>query len=148
MRLLPLARAAACTVMISSTAVYADAAGNHSNSDIAPRFGGPVTEDQPTMAPSDVDFQSREGYGANKVAAERVLFNSGVPVTVLRPSKVHGPGAARPREWVFVKRVIDRRPAVFLRRRGAGVAHTTAAAEDRYLAAMAAAGALSSRRPG
>ncbi len=127
-RLLPIARHADCTVMISSKAVYVDAAGNHVNSDTAPRFDGPVTEDQPTMAPADVDYQSRAGYGASKVAAEQVLLDSGVPVTVLRPSKVHGPGAPRPREWVFVKRVLDRRPAVFLASRGAGVDHTTAAA--------------------
>jgi hypothetical protein len=37
-------------------------------------------------------------------------------------------GARRPREWVFVKRVLDRRPAVLLAHRGAGVDHTTAAA--------------------
>ena len=127
-RLLPLARAATNTVMISAKAVYVDPAGNHLNSEVAPQFDGPVTEDQPTMTPSDTDFQSREGYGANKVAAEHVLLDSGVPVTVLRPSKVHGPGAPRPREWIFVKRVLDRRPAVFLARRGEGVDHTTAAA--------------------
>ena len=127
-RLLPLARAATSTVMISAKAVYVDAAGNHLNSDVAPRFDGPVTEDQPTMAASDSDFHSRAGYGANKVAAEHVLLDSGLPVTVLRPSKVHGPGAPRPREWVFVKRVLDVRPAVFLARRGEGVDHTTAAA--------------------
>jgi nucleoside-diphosphate-sugar epimerase len=80
------------------------------------------------MAPSDVDYRSREGYGANKVAAEQVLLDSGHPVTVLRPSKIHGPGAAQPREWVFVKRVLDRRPAVFLARRGEGADHTTGAA--------------------
>ena len=127
-RLLPLARAATSTVMISAKAVYVDAAGNHLNSEVGPRFDGPVSEDQPTMAASDSDFRSREGYGANKVAAEHVLLDSGAPVTVLRPSKVHGPGAPRPREWVFVKRVLDRRPAVFLARRGEGVDHTTAAA--------------------
>jgi len=126
--LLPLAREAGSTVLISSKAVYVDGAGNHSNSDVAPRFDGPIRETQPTMAPSDVPHDSREGYGANKVAAEQVLLDSGLPVTVLRPSKVHGLGAARPREWVFVKRVLDRRPAVFLARRGAGVDHTTAAA--------------------
>jgi nucleoside-diphosphate-sugar epimerase len=128
LRLLPLARAADCTVMISSKAVYADAAGHHVNSDLAPRFGSPVTEDQPTVPPSDIDYWSREGYGANKVAAEQVLLDSGAPVTVLRPSKVHGPGARPPREWVFVKRILDRRPAVLLARRGEGVDHTTAAA--------------------
>jgi len=47
---------------------------------------------------------------------------------VLRPSKIHGAGALRPREWVFVKRVLDCRPAIFLARRGAGVDHPTAAA--------------------
>ena len=124
----PLARAAKSTVMISSNAVYVDAAGHHSNSDIPPHFGGPVREDQATIAPSvGADYRSREGYGACKVAAEQVLLDSGAPVTVLRLGKVHGPWAARPREWVFVKRVLDRRPAVFLARRGAGVAQTVAA---------------------
>jgi nucleoside-diphosphate-sugar epimerase len=80
------------------------------------------------MAPSDADYDSREGYGANKVAAEQVLLESRLPVTVLRPSKIHGAGAARPREWVFVRRALDRRPVVFLAHRGAGVDHTTAAA--------------------
>jgi len=126
--LVPLARAANSTVMISSNAVYVDAAGNHTNSDTPPHFAGPIREDQPTMTPSaGSDYQSREGYGACKVAAEQVLLDSGAPVTVLRPGKVHGPWAARPREWVFVKRVLDGRPAVFLARRGADVAQTVAA---------------------
>ncbi|HXH88839.1 MAG TPA: NAD(P)H-binding protein [Gaiellaceae bacterium] len=137
--LLPLAREAGSTVLISSKAVYVDGAGNHSNSDVAPRFDGPIRETQPTMAPSDGPHDSREGYGANKVAAEQVLLDSGLPVTVLRPSKVHGAGALRPREWVFVKRVLDRRPAVFLARRGAGVDHTTAAANIAALIETAAA---------
>jgi nucleoside-diphosphate-sugar epimerase len=135
----PLARDAGSTVMISSKAVYVDAAGNHSNSDAAPRFDGPIRETQPTMAPGAGDYETREGYGANKVAAERVLLESGAPVTVLRPSKVHGVGAERPREWVFVKRVRDRRPAVFLARRGEGVDHTTAAANIAALVELAAA---------
>ena len=127
-QLLPFARRAGSTVMISSKAVYVDAAGNHSNSDVAPRFERPIRESQPTMAPGDGDYSSREGYGANKVAAEQVLLESGAPVTVLRPSKIHGRGARRPREWVFVKRVLDGRPAVLLANRGASVDHTTAAA--------------------
>jgi nucleoside-diphosphate-sugar epimerase len=135
----PLARDAGSTVMISSKAVYVDAAGNHSNSDVAPRFDGPIRETQPTMAPGAGDYQTREGYGANKVAAEQVLLESGAPVTVLRPSKVHGVGAERPREWVFVKRVLDRRPAVFLARHGEGVDHTTAAANIAALVELAAA---------
>jgi len=126
--LLPLVPDAGSTVMISSKAVYVDDAGRHCNSAIAPHFGGPVRETQPTMAPGDRDFNSAERYGANKVAAEQVLLDSGGPVTVLRPSKIHGAGARRPREWVFVKRALDRRPAVLLAHRGAGVDQTTAAA--------------------
>jgi nucleoside-diphosphate-sugar epimerase len=98
-RLLPLAHHAGSTVMISSKAVYVDAEGNHSNSETAPRFDRPIRETQPTMIPGDGDYTTREGYGANKVAAEQVLLESGLPVTVLRPSKIHGRGAARPREW-------------------------------------------------
>jgi nucleoside-diphosphate-sugar epimerase len=126
-RLLPFARNATSTVMISSKAVYVDAAGNHSNSDVAPRFEGPIPETQPTMEPREIDYHSREGYGANKVAAERVLLDSGLPVSILRPSKIHGRGAGRPREWMFVKRVLDGRPTVILAHRGSGVDHTTAA---------------------
>jgi nucleoside-diphosphate-sugar epimerase len=135
----PLARDAGSTVLISSKAVYVDAHGNHSNSDVAPRFDGPIRETQPTMAPGAGDYRTRAGYGANKVAAEHVLLASGAPVTVLRPSKVHGVGTTRPREWVFVKRVLDRRPAVFLARRGEGVDHTTAAANIAALVEVAAA---------
>lgn len=126
--LVPLARDAGSTVLISSKAVYVDARGNHANSEEAPRYDGPIAESQPTLPPGDGDYRTREGYGANKVAAERALLESGAPVTVLRPSKVHGVGAERPREWVFVKRVLDRRPAVVLAHRGRGVDHTTAAA--------------------
>jgi nucleoside-diphosphate-sugar epimerase len=125
--LLPLARQSGSTVMLSSKAVYVDDAGRHSNSDESPHFDGPVRETQATVAPADGDYRTREGYGANKVAAERVLLDSGLPVTVLRPSKIHGDGANPPREWIYVKRILDQRPAVFLARRGAGVDHPTAA---------------------
>ena len=137
-RLLPLARDAASTVLISSKAVYVDAAGHHSNSPVKPDFGGPVREDQPTVAPGYGDYRSAEGYPAGKVAAEQVLLDSGAPVTVLRPSKIHGPGSRQPREWVFVKRVLDRRPVLFLAHRGAGVDHPTAAANIAALIDLAA----------
>ena len=136
---LPFAAEAGSTVMLSSKAVYVDVAGNHSNSDVRPRFDGPIRETQQTMAPGDMPYDSREGYGANKVAAEHVFLDSGLPVTVIRPSKVHGPGAARPREWHFVKRVLDRRPAVLLAHRGEGADHPTAAANIAALVEVAAA---------
>jgi nucleoside-diphosphate-sugar epimerase len=125
--LVPLLGDVGSTVLISSKAVYVDDAGRHSNSDEPPSFGAPVSEAQPTLPPGDGDYRTREGYGANKVAAERVLLDSGRPVSVLRPSKIHGEGAAPPREWIFVKRVLDRRPVVLLAHRGAGVDHPTAA---------------------
>lgn len=137
--LLPMVREAGSTVMLSSKAVYVDAAGNHTNSDVPPHFDGPVSESQPTMAPSDIDYNSRGGYGANKIAAEQVLLDSGAPVTVLRPSKVHGAGSRRPREWMFVKRVLDSRPAVFLAAQGLGVDHTSAALNIAALIETAAA---------
>jgi nucleoside-diphosphate-sugar epimerase len=127
--LLPLLDDVSSTVMISSKAVYVDAAGNHVNSATALAFDGPIRESQPTMTPrEDVDYRSRDGYGANKVAAERVLLDSGHAVSVLRPSKVHGDGAMKPNEWVFVKRVLDRRRVLVLSRGGLGVDHTTVAA--------------------
>jgi nucleoside-diphosphate-sugar epimerase len=127
-RLLPLAHRAGSTVMISSKGVYVDAAGNHTNSPVRPRFDGPIRETQPTVPAGGGDYDTAEGYGPNKVAAEQVLLDSSAPVTILRPSKIHGAAAARPREWMFVKRVLDQRPAVFLAHRGAGIDHTTAAA--------------------
>src|ERR1700728_4509291 len=96
--LLPFGPGIGSLVFISSKAVYVDDLGRHSNTDDPPDFGGAVTEEQPTMKPSDVDYNSREGYGANKVAAEHVLLDSGMLVSVLRPSRVHGVGSARPRE--------------------------------------------------
>jgi nucleoside-diphosphate-sugar epimerase len=140
--LLPLLAEVGSTVMISSKAVYVDADGHHPNSPVAPRFSGPVREDQPTMAPSDIDFNSRDGYGANKVAAELAFLDSDHPVTILRPSKVHGEGALRPREWVFVKRALDRRPVVLFAHRGVGADHPTAAANIAALVELAA------RQPG
>jgi nucleoside-diphosphate-sugar epimerase len=136
---LPFAAEAGSIVMLSSKAVYVDAAGNHTNSDVRPRFDRPVRETQPTMAPGDMPYDSREGYGANKVAAEHVFLDSGLPVTVIRPSKVHGPGATRPREWHFVKRVLDRRPVVLFAHRGAGADHPTAAANIAALVEVAGA---------
>src|SRR5262249_22825248 len=131
--LLPLARAAGSTVMISSKNVYVDETGNHTNSAQPPRFPIPITETHPTVPPGGGDPHSAAGYGPNKVAAEHVLLDSGLPVTVLRPSKMHGPGTTRPREWMYVKRVLDARTAVFLAHAGTGVHHTTAVANTAAL---------------
>lgn len=131
--LLPLARRSACTVMISAKAVYTDAAGRHANSPEPPDFGGPISETQSTVPPGD------QSYPNGKVAAERVLLDSGLPVTVLRPGLIHGDGARQAREWIFVKRALDQRPQVVLAHRGAGVNQTTAAANLAALIEVVAA---------
>ncbi|WP_033326963.1 NAD-dependent epimerase/dehydratase family protein [Promicromonospora sukumoe] len=126
--LLPTLADVGSTVMISSKAVYVDADGNHVNSPVKPRFTGPVREDQPTVPPDESGaYDSAAGYGANKVAAEGVLLDSGHPVTVVRASKVHGEGAVPAREWYFVRRVLDGRRVVLLADGGRGVDHPTAA---------------------
>jgi len=126
-QLLPFLGDVGSTVFVSSKAVYVDEQGRHANSLDKPVFGGPVTELQPTVLPGDGDPTSRDGYAAAKVAAEQVLLDHGAPVTVLRPSRVHGPGTGRPREWFVVRRVLDGRERVLLADRGRGVDHTTAA---------------------
>jgi nucleoside-diphosphate-sugar epimerase len=126
-------------VVLSSKAVYVDDAGHHPNSDVKPRFPVPITETQRTMAPGDMPYDSREGYGANKVAAEQVLLGSGHPVTVLRASKVHGPWSSQPREWVFARRALDRRRPLILIDGGRGIDHTTAVDNIASLVATVAA---------
>jgi nucleoside-diphosphate-sugar epimerase len=42
-------------------------------------------------AGEDVNPYRREGYAPCKGAAERAALDSGLPVTVIRPSKIHGP---------------------------------------------------------
>ena len=136
--LLDLADGVGSTVMISTKAVYVDDAGNNVNSPAPPRFPQPITERQPVLAPGVGDPMVGEGYGSHKVAAEQTLLDSGLPVTVIRPSKVHGSGGTQPREWFFVKRCLDRRPAVLLAREGGSIDHTTAAANLAALAEVVA----------
>jgi nucleoside-diphosphate-sugar epimerase len=116
-------------VVLSSKAVYVDARGRHSNSDESPHFPEPVREEQILLTPDfSGDYESREGYGANKVAAELTLLDSGVPVSVLRPSLIHGPGGSRPREWFVVRRLLDGRRRLPLAHHGKTGNHPTAAA--------------------
>ncbi len=127
-------------VMISSKAVYVDDRGRHGNSDDPPDFGGAVTESQPVMAPDwSGDYRSREGYGSNKVAAEQVMLAANIPVTVLRPSRIHGPGSARPREWFVVRRLLDGRSRIPLAHEGRTANHPTAVRNVAALVTVCAA---------
>lgn len=136
--LAPFLADADATVMLSTKAVYVDEFGNHGNSVVKPVFPLPVREVDPTVAPGRGNPTTRDGYAANRVAAENALLDSGLPVTVLRAGRVHGAGAARPREWAFLKRALDGRGQLALAHRGRGGDHTTAAANIAELVEVAA----------
>ncbi len=125
--LTPLLADVTSTAMISSKAVYVDGAGRHSNSAEPPRFPGPIEETQATLRPDARTLEAGAPYGSAKVAAEEVLLACGAPVSVLRPSKVHGAWSRRPREWIFVRRVLDGRDVVLLRGGGRGADHPSGA---------------------
>ena len=116
-------------VAVSSKAVYVDAEGRHSNTDEPPDFGGPVAEDTATMAPDfSGDYMSRLGYGSNKAAMEAVYRSADVPVTLLRPSRIHGPGNAWPREEWVVRRLLEGQRLFRLPHASTAGNHPTAAA--------------------
>ncbi|GAA1679857.1 hypothetical protein GCM10009830_28630 [Glycomyces endophyticus] len=141
--LLPAMSAVRGTVLVSGRAVYVDDAGRHLNGDEPPQFSGPLTEASPTLppAPDGTDPFTREGYGPCKAAAEAVALDSGLPVTVVRPSKVHGPWARNARTKGIVERMRAGADRIALARADT-VDHLTAA---RNAAALIAAVA---ERPG
>jgi nucleoside-diphosphate-sugar epimerase len=115
-------------VVLSSKAVYVDDHGRHSNSEDPPRFDGPVPEHQRVLEPDfSGAFESRQGYGSNKVAAESVLRESGAPISILRASRIHGRGDSRPREWFVVRRLLDGRRRIPLAHGGQTGNHPSSA---------------------
>ncbi|GAA5197704.1 nucleoside-diphosphate sugar epimerase [Microbacterium jejuense] len=127
--LLPVLGAVDSPVVISSRAVYVDAEGRHINGEEPPRFPVPLAESNPTLPPAgdEVDPYTREGYAPSKVAVEQVLLDSGLPITVIRPSKVHGRWARNARTRVIVERMLRGDEVIPLARRGASIDHLTAA---------------------
>lgn len=126
-------------VVLSSKAVYVDDAGRHSNSDEPPRFERPVSERDAVLEPDwSGAYASRAGYGANKVAAEMVLQEAGLPASILRPSRIHGAGASPSREWFVVRRLLDGRSAIPLAHGGETGNHPTAASTLADLALVCA----------
>jgi nucleoside-diphosphate-sugar epimerase len=114
-------------IAISSASVYADPQGRtldeSQDEDSFPRFPVPIPETYSTAHAGD------ETYSTSKVAMERVLLDeASVPVTVVRPCAIHGPGARHAREWYFQKRALDGRPYVVLSYGGESRFHTTSVA--------------------
>jgi nucleoside-diphosphate-sugar epimerase len=122
-------------VVASSRAVYVDEHGRHINGDEPPRFPIPIPETNPTLAPAPAGTNpySREGYAPCKVAVEQVALDSGLPVTVIRPSKVHGRWARNARTRIIVERMLAGNDLIELTQRGESVDHLTAAANTAAL---------------
>jgi nucleoside-diphosphate-sugar epimerase len=107
-QLLGLAGRAGSVIAISSASVYADELGRTldeaTGPDGFPDLPVPIPEKQRTVMPGDAT------YSTKKAAIERALLDQdGLPVTVIRACAVYGPESALPREWHFVKRILDGR---------------------------------------
>lgn len=126
---LPLYRDSGAVVVASSRAVYVDDHGRHINGDEPPRFPVPIPETNPTLAPAPAgtDPHTREGYAPCKVATEEAALESGLAVTVIRPSKVHGRWARNARTRMIVERMLAGDDRIELTQRGESVDHLTAA---------------------
>jgi len=131
---LPAYRDSRSVVVISSRAVYVDELGRHINGDEPPQFSIPLPESNPTLAPAAPGTSpfSREGYAPSKVAVEQAALDSGLPVSIIRPSKVHGRWARNARTSTIVRRMRENDRDLHLRRGGA-MDHLTAAANTAAL---------------
>jgi nucleoside-diphosphate-sugar epimerase len=114
--------------VISSIAVYADDHGR-SIGNGTPHWPQPIQESQSLVPATD------ETYGGGKVRLENILLQANrLPVSVLRPAAVCGPGSRHLREWWFVKRVLDGRTIVPLKYRGRSRFHPSSTANIASLA--------------
>lgn len=111
-------------IAISSASVYCDDEGR--TLDEAFQNGFPelplaMTENQETIDPGP------QTYSTKKVAMERELLDGAtVPAAIIRPCAIHGPYSSHPREWWFVKRLLDGRPAIPLAYYGRSLFQTSA----------------------
>lgn len=111
-------------VVISSASVYRDADGRTLDEAAEhgfPRLPNPISEDQPTVAPGPETYSTRKAR-----LEETLLHEARRPVTILRPCAIHGPGSRAPREWFFVRRILDGRRRVPLAYGGESRFHTAA----------------------
>lgn len=123
-------------VAVSSASVYRDETGRTLDEAIAngfPELPERMAEAQPVVEPGPATYSTR------KVAMERRLLDGARGnATVLRPCAIHGPHSRHPREWWFVKRLLDGRPRIPLAFRGASRFHTSAVANIAALVAAVA----------
>lgn len=112
-------------IAISSASVYCDEDGRTLDEAARggfPRLPDPIRESQNVVAPGP------ETYSTRKVRMETAAqARFGPRATILRPCAIHGPWSRHPREWWFVKRLLDRRTAIPLAREGRSRFQTTSA---------------------
>jgi len=110
-------------IAISTASVYADNQGRGFE-DAAelgfPEFNAPITEDQLLIAGGPQTYSSRKVRMEAKAAA---MFAG--RATLLRPCAIYGPFSRQPREWWFVKRMLDGRQRIPLAFKGESQFHTT-----------------------
>jgi len=110
-------------IAISTASVYADDQGRGFE-DAAelgfPEFAEPITESQPLIEGSAATYSSRK---VRMEAKATQLF--GDRATLLRPCAIYGPYSRQPREWWFVKRLLDGRSHIPLAFMGESQFHTT-----------------------
>jgi nucleoside-diphosphate-sugar epimerase len=122
-------------VVISTGSVYADAEGrtlDEARQTGFPNFPVPIPETQPRTTPGDATYSTR------KVAMEDALLDGArIPLTILRPFAIHGPGCRAPREWWFIVRALAGVAEVPLAFDGESRFHTSATANIAELCRVA-----------
>lgn len=125
-------------IVVSSASVYCDESGKTLDEAAVngfPDFPEPITEEQATVAPGP------ETYSTRKVRMERrALELFGKRAAVLRPCAIHGMWSRHPREWWFVKRLLDGRSRIPLIHSGSSQFQTTDARAIGGLALQIASG--------
>ena len=119
-------------IVISSASVYCDAQGrtlDEAGQNGFPEFGGPITEQQSTVDPGPQTYSTRKVRMENTA---RDLF--GDRATILRPCAIFGPHSRHPREWWFVKRMLDGRERIPLMHSGRSQFQPTDADDIGYFA--------------
>lgn len=97
-------------IAISSASVYRDAEGRTLDEAAVcgfPDFAGPITEEQATVAPGP------DTYSTRKIRMEKAAqARFGERATILRPCAIYGRWSRHPREYWFVKRLLDERERI------------------------------------
>ncbi|MBO6525976.1 hypothetical protein [Erythrobacter sp.] len=112
-------------IAISSASVYCDASGrtlDEATTNGFPDFDAPITETQSTVAAGPDTYSTRKVRMENK--AIEIFGNR---ATLLRPCAIHGAWSRHPREWWFVKRILDGRTRIPLAYCGKSQFQTTSA---------------------